>query len=57
VATYSLREFQRGLAIRMIKRLGVTQISLKDFHLPSRNRQSGERIQERRLDHRERRQY
>jgi len=34
VASYSLREFQRGLAIRMIKRLGVTQVSVKDFHLP-----------------------
>ena len=34
VATYSLREFQRGLAIRMIKRMGVTQVSVKDFHLP-----------------------
>jgi len=33
VATYSLREFQRGLAIRMIKRMGVTQVSVKDFHL------------------------
>jgi sugar phosphate isomerase/epimerase len=34
VATYSLREFQRGLAIRMIKRMGVTRTSVKDFHLP-----------------------
>lgn len=34
VATYSLREFQRGLAIRMIKQLGVTEVSVKDFHLP-----------------------
>ena len=34
VATYSLREFQRGLAIRMIKRMGVTRVSVKDFHLP-----------------------
>ena len=34
VATYSLRQFQRGLAIRMIKQLGVTYVSVKDFHLP-----------------------
>ena len=34
VASYSLREFQRGLAIRMIKKMGVTQVSVKDFHLP-----------------------
>jgi len=33
IATYSLREFQRGLAIRMIRQLGVTQVSVKDFHL------------------------
>jgi sugar phosphate isomerase/epimerase len=34
VASYSLREFQRGLAIRMIQQLGVTHVSVKDFHLP-----------------------
>ena len=34
IATYSLREFQRGLAIRMIQQLGVTHVSVKDFHLP-----------------------
>lgn len=34
VATYSLREFQRGLAIRMIKRMGITRVSVKDVHLP-----------------------
>ncbi len=34
IATYSLREFQRGLAIRMIQQLGVTRVSVKDFHLP-----------------------
>ena len=33
VATYSLREFQRGLAIRMIRQMGVTDVSVKDFHL------------------------
>jgi sugar phosphate isomerase/epimerase len=35
VASYSFREFQRGLTIRMIKQLGVTNVSVKqDFHLP-----------------------
>jgi sugar phosphate isomerase/epimerase len=35
VATYSFREFQRGLAIKMIKQLGLTQVSVKqDFHIP-----------------------
>ena len=34
VATYSLRQFQRGLAIKMINQLGVTHVSVKDFHLP-----------------------
>jgi hypothetical protein len=38
VATYSLREFQRGLAIRMVKQLGVTQVSVKAFHLPYTSR-------------------
>ena len=36
VATYSLREFSRGLAIRMIMQLGVTHVSVKEFHLPYR---------------------
>lgn len=36
VATYSLREFQRDLAIRMIRQLGVTSASVKEFHLPYR---------------------
>jgi sugar phosphate isomerase/epimerase len=34
VATYSLREFQRGLAIKLIKELQVSYISIKEFHLP-----------------------
>ena len=33
VASYSLREFQRGLAIRMIKKMGITRVSVKDVHL------------------------
>jgi sugar phosphate isomerase/epimerase len=37
IATYSLREFSRGLAIRMIKDLGVTHVSVKEFHLPYRS--------------------
>lgn len=36
VATYSLREFQRGLAIRMMRQLGVSYASVKEFHLPYR---------------------
>ena len=35
VASYSFREFQRVLAIKMIKQVGVTDVSVKqDFHLP-----------------------
>jgi sugar phosphate isomerase/epimerase len=34
VATYSLRGFQRDLAIKMIKRLNVRYASVKEFHLP-----------------------
>jgi sugar phosphate isomerase/epimerase len=33
VATYSLREFQRGMAIRMIKELQTPYVSIKEFHL------------------------
>jgi sugar phosphate isomerase/epimerase len=36
IATYSLREFQRGLAIRMIRQLGISYASVKEFHLPYR---------------------
>ena len=34
VATYSLRGFQRDLAIKMIKNLNVHYASVKEFHLP-----------------------
>jgi sugar phosphate isomerase/epimerase len=34
VASYSLREFQRGLAIKMIQRLNVPYVCVKEFHLP-----------------------
>lgn len=37
VASYSLREFQRGLSIRMIKKLNVSYVSIKEFHLPYRS--------------------
>ncbi len=37
VATYSLREFRRGLAIRMMRKLGVSYASVKEFHLPYRS--------------------
>jgi sugar phosphate isomerase/epimerase len=34
VASYSFREFQRGLAIKMTKQLGTPYINIKEFHLP-----------------------
>jgi sugar phosphate isomerase/epimerase len=34
VATYSLREFQRDLCIKMVKQLGVQYVDVKEFHLP-----------------------
>ena len=34
VATYSLREFQRDLAIRMIHDMGISYADVKEFHLP-----------------------
>src|SRR6516162_6313994 len=34
VCTYSVREFQRKLAISMIQKLGVAYVSVKEFHLP-----------------------
>ena len=34
VATYSLREFRRDLAIKMMKDLGVRFASVKEYHLP-----------------------
>jgi sugar phosphate isomerase/epimerase len=34
VCTYSFREFSRALAIRMIRQLGVSHVSVKDVHLP-----------------------
>jgi sugar phosphate isomerase/epimerase len=37
VATYSLRAFQRPLAIRMIRKLGVSYASVKEYHLPYRS--------------------
>ena len=37
VGSYSLREFQRGLAIRMIRQLGVSYVSIKECHLPYRS--------------------
>jgi len=37
VASYSLREFQRGLTIRMIQQLNVAYVSVKEMHLPYRS--------------------
>lgn len=34
VCSYSLRNFQRGMAISMIKQLGITYVSVKDVHIP-----------------------
>lgn len=34
VASYSLREFQRGAMIRGVKQLGVKYLSVKEMHLP-----------------------
>lgn len=34
VCSYSLRNFQRHMAISMIKELGVTLVSVKEFHIP-----------------------
>jgi sugar phosphate isomerase/epimerase len=34
VASYSVREFQRGSAIRIIKELNTPYVSVKEFHLP-----------------------
>ena len=34
VATYSFREFQRTLAIKMIKELKTQYVSVKEYHLP-----------------------
>src|SRR5947207_11425199 len=32
VASYSFREFQRGLAIKYTKQLGIPYINIKEFH-------------------------
>lgn len=37
VASYSLRMFQRALAIRMIAKLGIRYVTIKEFHLPYRS--------------------
>jgi len=36
VASYSLREFSRKHAISILKQLGVTNVNIKEFHLPYR---------------------
>jgi sugar phosphate isomerase/epimerase len=34
ICSYTFREFQRKMAISMMKQLGVSYVSVKDFHLP-----------------------
>src|SRR5437660_1736953 len=34
ICSYSVREFQRTLAISLMKQLNVGYVSVKDFHLP-----------------------
>lgn len=34
VCTYSVRSFQRGMAISIFKQLGTQYVSVKDFHIP-----------------------
>ena len=48
IASYSLREFQRGLAIKMIQELKTPYVSVKEFHLPYRS--SPEELEKGRLD-------
>jgi sugar phosphate isomerase/epimerase len=37
VATYSFREFSRRLAIKMMREMKISYVSIKDFHLPYRS--------------------
>lgn len=37
VASYSLREFGRALAIKSVKQIGTPYINIKEFHLPYRS--------------------
>ncbi|MCS7025572.1 MAG: sugar phosphate isomerase/epimerase [Bryobacteraceae bacterium] len=37
VASYSLRQFSRSLAIKMVKQIGTPYINIKEFHLPYRS--------------------
>jgi inosose dehydratase len=34
ICSYTFREFQRKIAISMMRQLGVSYVSVKDFHLP-----------------------
>lgn len=36
VASYTLREFSRAHAIRLLKKLGTSYVNIKEFHLPYR---------------------
>lgn len=37
VASYSLREFSRAHAIRILKKLSISNVNIKEFHLPYRS--------------------
>jgi sugar phosphate isomerase/epimerase len=37
IASYSFREFQRGLMIRTLKQLKIENVCIKEFHLPLRS--------------------
>ncbi len=41
VATYSFREFQRDLCIRLVKQLNVEYVDVKEFHLPQTDTPAG----------------
>src|SRR5689334_943881 len=43
IASYSLREFQRGLAIKMIRELQTPWVSVKDVHIPMTPRSEWEK--------------
>jgi sugar phosphate isomerase/epimerase len=43
IASYSLRDYQRGLAIKSIRELQITYVSVKDVHIPMEPRSEWQR--------------